>query len=520
MSSGRRFGPLEIGETIAGARLAHVGMDEAVALLTFELGDGASVVFALAAAAGRRGPFSSCPELTYRPTQLAFGRFEALGEALGERIAREIGERTLADAVDGWIREARERAWDAGEATASMGAVGGDWREALEAAVDAPTETVRLAGRLPEEVIEARPCVLPWTRLELGMLERFGPCCSDFQAAPATGWEAPLALWRSKPMRAFREAMSAGGHPSTCGRSCPRLAGRSDGLEQLVLRGGPRAFVDNQRRVVEAILAGDSTPEATPLEVCFPVTSFCNYDCLMCRFGEEGTLDDELPEAFYDSLAPLLPGLGRLEVLGGEPLASPVFRGVLASDRFAAYPQLRVSLTTNGSYLGAAELERWAGVRFGHLTISLNAASEATYAAVNRGLPFARIRRNLDAILERRDRAGSPSALTYSMVLLKANLHEVETFAELARRDGAGVRFMLPMFDRNAQSILTDAGAMRAAEEQLRRVARALFAEGRAGDAQRARGEAEVLKERLARGILAPLPDEGGFVTLRSAERA
>ena len=516
MAATERFGPFEVGESIAGARLVRVDTTGESATLELDLGERDTVTFALAGSGGPgdEGPFAECRGLTHRRTPLPFSAFETPGRQMARRVAAACGDRRLVDVVDGWLRESRGDAWDGAHAGPAP-APRGDWRAELEALVDRPDAAFRFGDRPGAVGRAAERCTLPWTRLELGMGEAYGPCCPDFQTRPASGRGAPLALFHSDAMRAFRRALAGEGHPVSCRRSCPRLAGRSDALGHLVLRGGPRAFIDNQRRVVEAILAGDDAPDATPLDVCFPTTSFCNYDCLMCRFGEEGVLDDELPEAFYDSLEPLLPGVSQLEALGGEPLASPVFREVLASDRLARFPQVRVSLTTNGSYLTPSALRRYAHVRFGHLTVSLNAATPETYAAVNRGLPFARIRENLDAILERRDAVGDP-AVTYSMVLLRANLHEVEAFAELARRDGAGVRFQLPMFDRNGQSILTDPAAMRAAEEQLRHVARALFTEGRVGDAHRARGEADVLRDRHDRGVFRPLPDDAGLVTLRS----
>jgi molybdenum cofactor biosynthesis enzyme MoaA len=148
-------------------------------------------------------------------------------------------------------------------------------------------------------------------------------------------------------------------------------------------------------------------------------------------------------------------------------------------------------------------------VRFEHLTISLNAATPETYRVVNRGLPMERVRHNLDALHARRARSGWPRSITYSMVLLRANLPELEAFADLARRDGAGVRFMLPMYDRSSQSFLSDAALVEDVEGRLRAVAAGL----EEGDARRAVGEADVLADRLRRGVLRPLPDDG-LVTL------
>lgn len=479
---------LRPGLVFAGAQLMDVAAVGAAAHLALRLPSGEALTFVLDLT-GPVGPFPQCPTLTYRSTPLPFSVVEPIGHALAQAIAA---------AASGAL-PAQLRAWQ-GEASSL--------EANLDALVDRPGRSLRVAEFSSADLIAARPCVVPWTRLELGFAQQVGPCCADFQVQPQTATGPPLDLWQSAPLRGFRRALASPGHPATCRRSCPRLAGRSDALDSLVLRGGTRAFVDNQRLALSAIIAGDERPRNTPLELVVSTTSHCNYDCLMCHFGQEGSLSDELPASFYASLEPLWPGLARFEALGGEPLASPVFRDFLAGPTLRQYPDVRVALTTNGSYLTAAELDRLAGVSFEHLTISLNAATPDTYRDVNRGLPWLRIRHNLDALLDRKRNRHNPESVSYSMVILRRNHGEIAAFAELAEKDGVGVRFMLPMNDRGGQSFLTDAGLMREVEAQLREVARRLHARGQIGDARRASGEAEVLRDRLARGVLRPLPDD------------
>ena len=171
------------------------------------------------------------------------------------------------------------------------------------------------------------------------------------------------------------------------------------------------------------------------------------------------------------------------------------------------YPQLRVSLTTNGSYLTPGEQERLGHVPFSNLTISLNAATDETYEAVNRGLAFERVRTNLDALLSRRKKGLFRGSLVYSMVLLKRNVAEIEQLAELAWKDGALVRFMLPMYNRNNESIMTDPEMMRTALASLQKVAIREEERGFPERARWVRGESEVLDARLEAGIFRALPD-------------
>lgn len=470
--------PVAVGQLVAGATVVEVRRARARLTITVSL-DGARQDFALDRAPTRPGPFAALPALTYARGALSFSALAPVGAALAAMLAPHGPAALLAT-----------------------------WQDALDGLGDDVDATALLADWLDDAHAVDPRCVAPWTRLEYGTAGQYGPCCTDFQVAPAVDADAdPLTLWRSPALRRFRRALADRDPHATCRATCPRLVSASDRPATLVLRGGPPAFRANQRAAIEALLAGDDDVAATPLELVFSATSYCNYDCLMCSHGETGTLADERAPAFYDRLAPLLPGLSRLEVLGGEPLASPVFRAALGSDRFAAAPQLELALTTNGSYLTAAELVRIERVRLAHVTVSLNAATAATYAAVNRGLPWPRVRANLDALLAARAARRNPRALTYSMVILRANLHEVEAFAALAEADDVAVRFMLPMGDRNGQSILTDRAAMTDAAAALARVEARLRARGRDREADRAAGERTILDERLRRGALRALPD-------------
>jgi hypothetical protein len=367
-----------------------------------------------------------------------------------------------------------------------------------------PDEIVQLKNLLPAEQMPPWPCALPWTRLERTSNGFYGPCCPDYLSnAQWAGPEvSPPELWNSDHMRTVRSQMTAGGHPAGCRRSCPVLASGSHRPSELSLRGGSPTVVENQIAVVEAMVRGDAHMEAPPLELCIAVTSHCNYDCIMCCV-DKGPLDDQLGEPFYAGLEPWLDRLMPFDANGGEPLASPVFRSFLENNDFSACPQLRVHLTTNGSYLTPKQLERYGDVPFSALTISFNAATAETYEEVNRGIPFERIRRNVDALREGAGNRGIGCALRYSFVILRRNLEEIVPFAEMARSDGVGVRYLLPTNNRNEQSIMLEPALMREAARALDRVRDLLGKQG--GDPLDVRdidGVVTVLEARIEEGLL------------------
>lgn len=479
-------------------------------------GDEVTLALEDPAASARPGPFDvGAQRVSYQATALPFERFRAAGLAVGARLQAAGDPSAL---VAAWIAPRRLPVVREGEgAPDSPGAPGAaprevpstPWRERLRGMLlGRPDAVVTLREALTPDELPPWPCALPWTRLELNT-RTAGPCCSDYQTKPAPWRPAHglASLWNGLALRAFRRALTGSPPYGPCRASCPTLVGRAEDPGAVRVFGGDEAFVAREIELLEDLFEGREVMRGGPLKLSFTTTTYCNYDCLMCSYGELGTLADELPAGFYDDLAALAPGLRLIEALGGEPLASPAFREFLAGFDFGRFPSLRVALITNGSYLTPKELARYRRVPIDNLTISLNAATPETYLAVNRGLPYARVREHLDALHALRRAGELRCSVTYSMVILKANVHEVRALAELARRDGVRYRYLLPNHDRNGQSIMTSPDAMRAAREALD----ALVAEERAaGNVRQVSllvGEAGVLADRLARGVFRLIPE-------------
>jgi MoaA/NifB/PqqE/SkfB family radical SAM enzyme len=166
----------------------------------------------------------------------------------------------------------------------------------------------------------------------------------------------------------------------------------------------------------------------------------------------------------------------------------------------------RISLVTNGSLLSGHWIEGRDRLPFHDITVSLNAATAETYEAIHgAGVSWDRVRRNLDALAGWRGKGLHRGSLTYSMVILRRNVGEIEAFAAMAARDGAGIRFLLPVGNRNKQSIMTDPACMRMALEGLDAVLAELGRGWRLHEARQTLALRATLRDRLERGILKPL---------------
>lgn len=352
------------------------------------------------------------------------------------------------------------------------------------------------------------PCVRPWMRFEQHEGRgTFGPCCADFMAMPPPRFPADgdlMAVWNGDLFRSFRRALLREERPHTCRDVCPVLVGGTDGLDGLWLDGGSEELVENEIRAVRAMLEGRDTADFAPVTFSVATTSFCNYDCLMCDCGRRGTLTDQMTPEFYEQLRGWMARLQIVDANGGEPLASPNYRRFVEAVA-ASGEQPKLAITTNGSLITPRWLAKLPRIPFRSICVSLNAASAETYLAVNRGVSWDAIRRNLEELLRFRREGRYTGQIMYSMVILRQNLHEIRAFAEMAMRDGVRVRYMLPMHELDGQTIMTSVEAMSEAATELEEVARLLDARAIEWSARDAHANARVLRNRLAEGILAPM---------------
>ena len=371
--------------------------------------------------------------------------------------------------------------------------------------MDHPWISLTLGELLPAASIPEIACTRPWTSLAMHPDGTFGPCNGDYpvERHPAPDGVPLAGLFRGPVLASFRRALLTSGHPATCGVDCPVLRSGADRPANLRLVGGSGERVENQIRLVRALLDGTIEVHHDPVRVGVIPTRHCNYRCVMCRFADPHPLADELPAAFWDDLEPWLDTLVSLHVTGGEPLASPAFRAFIERQaRTDRRPVL--DLVTNGALLTPAWLDRLPRLPVRWLGISLNAATARTYRQVHRGIPWAAMRRNLDAVLRMRATGRFTGALTYSLVLLRCNLDEVVDFVDLALRDGADARYHVPIGNRNGQSILTDPDTLMRAVDGLREAARRLEQARRPVPVIEARDTLHFLEDRLARGVFEP----------------
>jgi sulfatase maturation enzyme AslB (radical SAM superfamily) len=289
-------------------------------------------------------------------------------------------------------------------------------------------------------------CTAPWTTMmQLDPGGEVTQCCPDW--SPGSRGDRRrrtfMEIWNDEPYRAARRAMKHGPIESLCDAVCPRLydgqlaEGRTPPPTH-----GSEAFRRNQALLAADLAEGREEVRCRPTTLGLAASTYCNYDCIMCDHGRTPRRD--LPDDVWDELPRFMPTLQTLVLSGGEPLASPRVMRFLREFDQERWPDVGVSLTTNGSLLTEAVLRQLERCTFADVSVSLNAGTAEAYEQVERGLPLEVVLQNLDALVAYRARRRRPFQLRTSFVVQPANAHTLVDFGELTAARGIGVR-LLPL---------------------------------------------------------------------------
>ena len=174
-----------------------------------------------------------------------------------------------------------------------------------------------------------------------------------------------------------------------------------------------------------------------PLKLEMDVVNQCNLRCVMCHFSNpefyRRRKEDLAPEAFARIADQVFPLCSQVSLsISTEPLMHRGLAGLL--ERLPAYRVPWVYLHTNGQLLDEAIIERFIATGFNQLSISIDAATQATYERIRVGGKFSRLLDNLAALNRaKREHGSSLPRLFFNVVLMRSNIRELPAIVRLAR---------------------------------------------------------------------------------------
>ena len=220
------------------------------------------------------------------------------------------------------------------------------------------------------------------------------------------------AIWRGAKVRRIRQELNAGfsGFCRDCGLKKPLADGEPAPQRPVDLEILPRIF--------------------------FEPTVICNLNCFqaVCAPGAGLAATRERKffplEEFRSLLEEIGPGLIRLDFFNyGEPFAHPQALEMIEHVK-KKYPHVFLYISTNGLLLDAAKAARLAESGADEVTFSVDGADPRTYARYRQGGDFAKLLKNMAALVGEKKRLGREVPfINWRYILFRWN----DSFRQMAR---------------------------------------------------------------------------------------
>ena len=176
----------------------------------------------------------------------------------------------------------------------------------------------------------------------------------------------------------------------------------------------------------------------------------CNLKCIMCE--EHSPYSDFIPNLYkttgvkrrrmnpetVEDIFAQAKALGVKEIIPstmGEPL---LYKGIERIFELSAYDNIKINLTTNGTFPGKP-VEEWAKIIIPNTTdikISWNGATAVTAEKIMTGLDFNKAVENVKALVSFRDKhfnvTGYYCRITFQLTFMQNNMHELADIVKLA----------------------------------------------------------------------------------------
>ncbi len=285
--------------------------------------------------------------------------------------------------------------------------------------------------------LEGRFCPNPFSQVDLYEDGKVYACCSAWLPTPIgnLNHSSLMDVWNSQTSLAIRGSILDGSFRYCDHKVCPAI--QNDSLPDLETAAENPLFRD-------AILNGKLEVSEAPVFINLCNDASCNLYCPSCRpgrinhpSGKEYQKRQHLQDIVEQELF-TTPSERHFTVSvtgSGDPFASAVFRKFLYGLNGNDFPNLSISLQTNGVLLTERSWARMAKIHSNIKTIivSFDAATEPTYQQTRRGGNWELLLENT-ARLGRLRQTGELRFLRLDFVVQKANYREMAEFVRLAKK--------------------------------------------------------------------------------------
>lgn len=168
---------------------------------------------------------------------------------------------------------------------------------------------------------------------------------------------------------------------------------------------------------------------SSPSKITEAISEICNIKCKFCWTPyTKKRKDQAVLEKFLVYVVDKLDEIKMISFCGGEPFIQNHVKEIVAR---AQGKEVKFYFTSNLNFIDDRMKTLLQNINFDILHVSLNAASKQTYDRVVEGGDWDSVMRNLDFVLDLRNRLSIPRWLQISMVVTNRNYMDIIDFALL-----------------------------------------------------------------------------------------
>lgn len=279
-------------------------------------------------------------------------------------------------------------------------------------------------------------CPKPFEHAEIGPNGRTHLCCALWLPEAVGDYDTGsfMDVWNSEKAQEVRQSILNGSFCHCIEEHCPELQNETLPRRDEVQNPEHRDIIDNNLTVLDR----------GPRDIVLGYDMSCNLACPSCRThlimtaGKEKHLSYKVQDW---ATAEHLKDARKMDItLSGDAFGSPVYHDFLREFDGSRYPDLRITLCTNGLLFTE---KNWNGICNESVDvayISVDAATPETYA-LNRGGNFELLMENLKFVGSLRAR-GELEKFVLSFVVQENNYSEMPAFVSIAKSINAIVMFI------------------------------------------------------------------------------
>lgn len=282
-------------------------------------------------------------------------------------------------------------------------------------------------------------CPIPFKQMEITLGGHTNLCCYIKKSPGIVKTDSLIDIYNSSSAQEIRGSILDGTFKYCNLDACPHFSSGDLPLHKNCEGTPYESIIRNNLTVLDK------------MNIWLSFDSRCNLRCISCRkdLVKYSETEHQNTEKLLDIIKINLPRIKQIGLCGnGDPFASPSIRNFLYNFNASDYPDIKITILTNGLLFNE---HAWESMKKGDAAIksvqvSIDAASKETYESIRVGGSFDRLMNNLSFISQLRKR-NIINEFIISFVVNAKNFNEMDAFVNLGLKLGCDQVYFSYMVD-------------------------------------------------------------------------